>query len=308
MGRMDAINREISSAGKRAGKQFMDFDRLEQDWGVKLYKPADGDNFIRIIPPLDDNKYFGQKVFVHYSIGPNNSSYLCLSQMSNKPCPICQERDRIQKLGAEQEELRALNAWPARYVYLVVDTTSAEKIREGVKVFVAPNQINEAILSLSKDPRTGRVIDISDSKDGHDIYFKRTGKDLQTRYSGYRLEELSDVPEKVLAQIDDMPDLEDFLLFPTYEELKEAMEGGVGRKDEEEAPARRGRTEETEAPARRRSEPEEEERPRRRGEEQDSAEDIGRRVRERLAQQEEPEAAPVATEEEDEDRPRRRRR
>lgn len=334
MGRMEAIQNEKKEASRRGGKYFIDSERLEQEWDIKGHKVQDGDNFLQIIPPVDENKYFGLRLFIHYGIGPNNSAFLCLAKHKNKPCPICEERERLQKAGADDEELRQLNAYPARYAFLVVDTSSKDSIKEGIKFWVAPNTVNEAILSLSEDARTKRVIDITDPKNGHDLFFKVKGKDKLRKYESFKLEEMTQLPDKLFDSINDMPDLEEFLIYHSYEEMEEELQG-TKRKDEEsrsrrgseESSSRRSKEPDEEVrPRSRRSRDEEElpsaedfERQRKRDEEPEKApesrqerrsestseEDIGRRVRERLAQTESDEKKPA---DEEEDRPRNRRR
>ena len=56
---------------------------------ISLYKPAEGDNTIRIIPPTwEDPENYGLDIYVHYNVGPDNAAYLCLDKMLGKPCPI----------------------------------------------------------------------------------------------------------------------------------------------------------------------------------------------------------------------------
>ena len=55
---------------------------------------------------------------VHRNVGPNNDSYVCPSSIG-KPCPICEYRAKRKMEGADDEELRALNA-SKRNLYVVV--------------------------------------------------------------------------------------------------------------------------------------------------------------------------------------------
>jgi hypothetical protein len=66
---------------KRASQDGSNRDSMfNQD--VKMYKPKEGDNNIRILPPTwPDAKHFGFDGYVHYDIGPDGAAYLCLEKM-----------------------------------------------------------------------------------------------------------------------------------------------------------------------------------------------------------------------------------
>src|SRR6185295_2419331 len=68
-----------------------------------LFKPKVGDNFIRFLPPTwDDAEHWGYEVHVHYSVGPERASVLCLSKMFGKKCPICEEQAAARKANDEE--------------------------------------------------------------------------------------------------------------------------------------------------------------------------------------------------------------
>lgn len=236
-GRAEAIAREKQeTAGGWRGKNFIDLDRLEKDWGIKPWKPSDGDNFIAIIPPEDEDAYYGTRIYVHNNVGPDKSNLLCPREHKKGPaCPICEEREALRSSpDADDEEVRSLNCYPPKHIFLILDMASQKTMDAGVQLFIAGVTINNAIMDLSEDPRTGAVIDITDLDKGFDLYFKRKGKGLRTEYSGFRLEPRDPLPEEPLAQIENMPPLEDFLSFLDYEEIAEEF---FGTTEAEEKPA-----------------------------------------------------------------------
>ena len=235
MSRLDAIAKVMKESKSGRGDWFLDSEKLEKEWGVKQWVPEEGDNFIAILPPADENKYFGTRVFVHYSIGTSRSAFLCPRETTNAPCPICEERDRLKQQNASKEELSLYKCFPPRFLLLIVDTQSPKTIAEGVKYFDCPSTVNDSILSLSKSPRTGEFIDITAEETLHDFVFVREGKGRMTKYVGARLDEPSDLPDEVLAKIEGMPDLDSFLIQKDYETIKEQLDGSMMVEKKQEA-------------------------------------------------------------------------
>ncbi len=223
--REDAIRREAKRHKGGRGADWLDRDRLETEWGVKQWKPQEGDNFVALIPPEDDNTYFGYCIYVHYDMGPNQESVLCPAEHGKDRCPICEEREALRNDGYEKEDLRPYNCFPPRYLFLIVDVKSRDTAADGIQIWCAPNTINEGLLSLSINERTQEVIIIADMKKGSDFFFHVAGKGKLTRYSGFKLHKRENKIDKaLLASIDGMPWLDDFLEFKSYDELVEMLE------------------------------------------------------------------------------------
>lgn len=305
--REKAMRREQKElAGGWKGTPAIDFDRLEKEWGIKQWKPSEGTNFLSILPPDDPNAYIGSRIFIHRNIGPNRSEILCLNQneIGDGRCPICERREELRRdPEADEKEAKDLNAWPAKHVFLILDSKNKTTLQEGVKVFVAGVKINDAVVKLSNHPRTGAFIDISDIEEGYDFIFTRTGTGMKgTRYSGYQIEERDPISDEALAQIAKMPPLEDFFIVKTYDEIRGEFSGSAPRGDDQESPpessrrSRRSRGSESADESRRSRDREDEGRgdpldelPEEK-ETTDSPEDIGDRVRGRSRGEAEPPA------------------
>ena len=88
--------RDRAAVDKRAKMGNSDFDKIVRD-GTKSWSPGDGANTIRILPPTwNDAQHFGVDVQVHYGIGPDRQSYLCLNKMSEQ---VLEMADRLQQIG-----------------------------------------------------------------------------------------------------------------------------------------------------------------------------------------------------------------
>src|SRR3982751_6331107 len=82
---------------KRAHQSSSDFESWLRD-DYRIFSPAKGENHIRILPPSwEDAQHFGFDAYVHYGIGPERGSVLCLFKMKGEPCPICEQRARAER-------------------------------------------------------------------------------------------------------------------------------------------------------------------------------------------------------------------
>lgn len=171
--------RDPEAAKRRSEGGGRDFDSfIKRD--VTTYKVHDGDNSVRILPPTwDDAQHWGLDVYVHYEIGPDKDSYLCLHKMKGEPCPICEERRQAAKDG-DEEYAKSLE--PVKRVLMYVLDRKAEK--DGIKAWAAPMSIDRDILKVSIDKRGGELLPIDHPEDGYDVDFERTGKGRNTKYVG----------------------------------------------------------------------------------------------------------------------------
>lgn len=194
---------------------------------MKQFKSKEGSSFLAIIPPLDPDKYFGLKIYVHYNIGANTDAYLCPKMMKNQKCTLCERREQLIAKGATKEIAKAFSCFPPRYLFLVVDMTSADTEAEGVQLYDSPQTINDEILGLSQNKRTGEIVDISDPKSGKVLVFDRKGmKATDTKYSAFSLEDREPLSKEWLG----VADVEEFLHYGTEKEILESL-GAVAREE-----------------------------------------------------------------------------
>lgn len=66
----------------RATRKSSRYDSIFKQ-GFDSYRPKQGDNLIRYLPPTwDDADHYGYTAFVHRGIGPDNATYLCPDRKS----------------------------------------------------------------------------------------------------------------------------------------------------------------------------------------------------------------------------------
>ena len=220
-----------------------EFDKFIDD-SIKLFKVADGDNMIRILPPTwPKPKHYGLDIHVHYGVGPDRQTYLCLHKMKGEACPICEERSAAL---ADGEEKYAKEIEPKRRVLVYLIDRNNEK--EGLMAWAMPWTVDRDICTISRDKKTGEALPIDHPEEGFDVMFEKKGQKDRTEYIGMQIERRDSPLGKLswLEEAQDLP-LTEALKFFSYDHIAKAFGGGGAHKekarddDEEDQPRRRGR-------------------------------------------------------------------
>ena len=265
--------RPADALEKRADAPSGDFQGFILD-EFKTYSPKKGDNWIRILPPTwDDPKHYGLDISVHYGIGPDRASAICIAKQPHplnggvSHCPICEARVRAEREGDEEfaKELKPSK----RILVWLLDRREDDK---GPLLWAMPWSLDKDLISASRDKRTGESFEIDHPDHGYDISFEKEGEQLKTKYNGIqRTQRSSSVDQAHLDYIEGAP-LPFVMRWRDYAELKILFDGGAepAPKRREPEPEQRRRDPEPEqrrrdpAPEQRRRDPEPEPAPRRR--------------------------------------------
>jgi hypothetical protein len=167
------------SYGKtNVNKAQEELDRVRRsEQGV--WKPKDGDNLIRIMPPWDENvDTFFVQGGAHFNVGPQGKVFSCPRQSDNSAeCYLC---DLVDQLGSgdeadreEAKDLRVRRSW-------MVNVVDLKDPGAGVKVWKAGVKAFKQLLEYIEDPDYG---DITDPETGYNIKVMKSGKDLNTEYT-----------------------------------------------------------------------------------------------------------------------------
>jgi len=307
------------------------------DLDVDFWKCKEGEHLIDIIPyevgknhptVAEGESDYKLDIWVHYKVGPNEDAVICMARTKNGRCPICEHQNKMRKDESyTDDDIKKLNP-KRRCIYNILCYDSTKEEQAGVMLWDASHfSVESNILAIARRPRGGGLISFSDPDEGKSILFTREGSGaLNTKYVGFRLEERE--VEVSDAALDEALTLDEVVIWPDYDEVKEKFLAGLSEDDADEKPGRRKkdddedekprrrRTEEDEdedaSPSRRRrlkkddaEEDEEEEKPRRRRKaepEEEEEEEKPRRGRRKAEPEEEPE------EDEEEEKPRRRRK
>lgn len=174
----DERDREYSSRLER-GLPFIESE-------LPQFRPRDGENFIRIVPPLEDDDLagaWGVDVITHYIEGHGwLLSPKSLDQTDHDPVD-----DLIRELRKIDPELEDMVKTSRKTVMHILDFNADE--RDGVlKLWGAPPTLVDDFVKAAKDKRSGRTHSLEDPDNGLPLSFDKTGTGLQTRYSAVQLE------------------------------------------------------------------------------------------------------------------------
>jgi hypothetical protein len=228
--RFEYQDRDAADVKKRASQQGAnEFDKILKD-SVKMFKPNDGENRIRILPPTwEGAKHFGLDVFVHYGVGPDRGTYLCLNKMKGEDDPIEEERLIARKDG-DEKYAKELEAKRRVLVYLI----DRDHEKDGVQAWAMPWTVDRDIVKVSVDRSSGEVLPIDHPEDGYDVEFEKKGAKDRTEYIGIAIARRSTPLGK-----DDWLDfamdnpLPEQLNYYDYDHINKAFNGGGAHKEKD---------------------------------------------------------------------------
>jgi hypothetical protein len=260
-------NIEHKDQGGFQGKQALDFAKIG-GWKKELiYKPKAGMNHIDIIPYIvTTDKHpnhvrpgypdYLLDIYVHRFVGASKSTFLCLQQMYGKPCPICEERERMKNDPTLPEDEYKKLFPKRRTIYNVINTELPEREQKVMLFEEVYSWFEGAMLEVVKLKNEYTFWDI---EEGKTIEFmlteKKTPMGTNNTYGQFFFDKRPAYKENVY---DEAFKLDDLLVIPTYEEVRNAFLSV----DEEPESAESSRREPEQSSRRR--DPEPEERPSRR--------------------------------------------
>lgn len=221
---------------ERANMKGGNFDTIFKS-KFKQWKPKDGKNRIRILPPTwKGAKHYGYDIFVNYNIGPDNQSYLSLSKHGLGGDPIAEARREAQADG-DKDFAKKLSP-NQRILYWIIDRSDED---EGPLLWAAPFTFDKALSNLCIDEDTKDVTFLDDPKTGRDVRFYKEGTGLLTKYDPSKMKVLAEGPTHDDADIEqdwldfvaDNP-LPEVLNFYSYEHINAAFAGQAGRDNDED--------------------------------------------------------------------------
>ena len=219
--------RSAADTKSRSEKGANDYDRIVSD-SVKMWKPNDGVNRIRIIPPTwDDAKHFGYDIYVHYGVGPDRGQFLCLSKMKGEADPIEEERAEARRDG-DEKYAKDLEAKRRVGVYLI----DRDHEKEGVQFWAMPWTLDRDIVKVSIDRSSGEVLPIDHPDEGFDVEFEKKGSKDRTEYLGVAIARRSTPlgKDEWLDQAMEQP-IPSILKFYSYDHIAKAFSGGGEHRD-----------------------------------------------------------------------------
>jgi hypothetical protein len=223
--------RDPDTVRQRANQRGGDFDSMFKE-GTRLWKPRDGKNIIRILPPTwDDANHYGYEIWCNYGVGVDEQSYLSLHKMKGIKDPLAEARKQADRNGDKKlsEQLT-----PRKRILMYVIDRNAED--EGPQLWSAPWTIDKDLCNLSFDEDTRDVIMIDDPEEGSDFAFHKEGTGLTTKYPAAqmrikkpsRLHEDDRIYDEWLEFVHNHP-IPDCLNFYDYDHIASVFEGFVAK-------------------------------------------------------------------------------
>lgn len=236
-----------------SGMKFPDVYKPEL--GIRTWYAKEGEHEIDILSfqvgPNDQHVKEGRwshffDMWIHRRVGPGDLQFICLMAMYNGRCFICEYRNQLlsdapedmSKKDAKQFQDNVIYPLkPSRQgLYNIICYDSEEEEAKGVQLWqVAHFFFEKHIVQLSKinKSRGGGYVLFShpDKENGKTISFVRKGKE-NTTYDGHQFHDRNyDLNDE---ELDACRTLDQIIVIPTYEEVKEAF--WDSSEVEEEAP------------------------------------------------------------------------
>jgi len=251
------VNNERNRDKELSDRQDILNSEVMEKYGLTKWTPAEGDNFIQLLPMPEIEEgsklssliiktaAFKFPLWVHWRVGPNQDSFLCLRKMFDEPCPVCEEFMRRRANNEEWDNMKHLSVpnSPNRWLFYMVDVAEPDKIEEnGVQVFLCPVTVEREMSSrMVEKTRSGEIVKLrflpSDPDEARIFKFHREGTDLNTKYLECEYldpDTTEGKPEELPDEFYNNPSFEEILRKPSYEEMKKALFGGLVDDDEEE--------------------------------------------------------------------------
>lgn len=161
---------------ERANQRGGEFDSVVKDRYAN-FSPKGGTKYkIRVLPPTWPNpRHYGYDAWVHYNVGAENQSYLCLEKHGKGTCPVCREIRKDPELGKGEGSMKAKR----RVTMWIIDRDHED---DGPKVWLCPWTLDRDISGRSQNEDTQQALSIANPNEGYDVKFKREGEKLQTKY------------------------------------------------------------------------------------------------------------------------------
>ena len=141
-----------------------------------VFKPKDGDNRIRILPPT----WAEAKTFMfdfHRHEAKNGFPIICAHTFGSTD-EVCAASATLASTG-DDEASRMFRA-KKRFAVFVIDRNNEDA---GPLVWVIPAKLLDDLL-IQLNPDDGGLIDLTDLDEGYDVSFRRQGTGRTTKYAG----------------------------------------------------------------------------------------------------------------------------
>lgn len=189
------------------------------------FKPKEGKNVIRILPPWSKKGLWYKEATIHYGLAVEGKErgYTCLKQF-DKDCPICEKRDELLKGDSEDKELADKLRPRLKYYANILDRTTGRVMIWGF----TPKTLG-ILLGYEADPDHCNN-KLTDPEEGYDVVIERTGTGRNDTKYNIRVKPKSSEIGDDSDWEDKMKDLDDIVEEPDEEKVQDALSEMFGGK------------------------------------------------------------------------------
>lgn len=189
--------------------------------GGNYYKPKQGVNTVRFLPPPQGKKAMLIWYKHFFQIGNERRAIVCAKHQYNEPCALCARGAKLRATGNKIDARKARAFEPQAQVYVnIVDMDNPEK---GVQLWQMSQGLFKDITSAIQVNKVGKVF--TDPVKGYNIVFKRKGEGMATEYSAHSVDRESSELPKADELLSTQMDLEGAEGPPSDEQVDEALDG-----------------------------------------------------------------------------------
>jgi hypothetical protein len=256
---LDDLQKDIvDSYDKRdyGGVQSAQYLNMSKE-GVSYFKVKKGKNAMDIIPFIHGTDLFpGKKkgaisfmldIYVHKNFNQQWDKCICMKRTFGKPCPFCEERDRLKELDGDEykDRIEALNA-KRRVILNAINLKPDEEdefngqiqIFDDVHYYFYRELVEEASAEDAGNP-----VNYVHPEYGKTVHF-RANQEAKSKgkfftYKTFSFEDREESYPKEIIDFDYSDDILDhgafqldtLLNIPTYEEAEALLRGGTAQED-----------------------------------------------------------------------------
>lgn len=199
---------------------------LQKGGSADFFKPKEGRNILRFLPPRRGAKSPFVKVYQHYIKVPHQDRpvvFACPRYFNKpEPCIACAKAEQLHKSGKRADKNRASDIWPSRRVF--ANVINREEPEKGPLVYAFGKTVHEQLVDIRQDDG-----DFTNPYQGFDIKIRRSGTGkTDTKYkvtASRKATPLSEDEQEALAWFENQHDLTKFAKVMTQEEIRAALRG-----------------------------------------------------------------------------------
>ena len=234
--RKSSFKGKVSDEAQRQKRESSSYGYLSLPKDVKMFSPKPGSKIqMDVIPYIVSDKkhpnlnastetaeegslWYKRPFYAHRGIGVDDSAVVCLKSIG-KRCPICEYRAKLQKEGAEKEELDALRS-SLRNLYVVIPLDSKEHDEEIHIMDISQFVFQKLLIEELEENEEYEIF--PDLEEGYTLKVRWESKSFGAGkpYAHANRIDFVDRKEPYDEQIlDEVPDLDKVLIIKSYDEL-----------------------------------------------------------------------------------------